>query len=127
MNNRKWNIRNPYQGTAKRVLCVCSAGLLRSPTAANVLHAKFGYNTRACGVDVSHALIPVDEVLVEWADEIVCMGREHSNIIRSQWPEQSHKLKVLGIPDSYSWNDEELKELILFNYVESNNESIGVA
>ena len=47
--NRLGNSRNIYQGKDKRVLCVCSAGLLRSPTAANVLHKEFGYNTRACG------------------------------------------------------------------------------
>ena len=39
---------NPYQGTDKKLLFVCSAGLLRSATAAN-LFAKKGYNTRGCG------------------------------------------------------------------------------
>ncbi len=39
INRNRWgNIDNPYQGSAKKVLCVCSAGMLRSPTAANVLY-----------------------------------------------------------------------------------------
>lgn len=72
--NRKWNSHNEYQGKHKRVLCVCSAGLLRSPTAAWVLsNPPYNFNTRAAGIDVGHALIPVDDVLIEWADEIVCM------------------------------------------------------
>ena len=76
MNNRLYNCKNPYQGDAKKVLCVCSAGLLRSPTAAVVLNREYGYNTRACGTEVGHALIPLDETLMHWADEIVVMDRD---------------------------------------------------
>ena len=41
--NQLANINNPYQGKSKKVLCLCSAGLLRSPTAANVLHREFEF------------------------------------------------------------------------------------
>ena len=48
--NRLGNSKNPYQGDFKKVLCVCSAGLLRSPTAAWVLsNAPFNFNTREIG------------------------------------------------------------------------------
>ena len=48
--NRLHNVRNPNQGPAKRVLCLCSAVLLRSPTVAWVLgKAPYDYNTRAAG------------------------------------------------------------------------------
>jgi len=33
----------------------------------------YDYNTRAAGVNREYALIPVDEYLLAWADEIVCV------------------------------------------------------
>lgn len=72
--NRLYNCKNPNQGMQKRVLCLCSAGLLRSPTVAWVLsNPPYDYNTRAAGVNQEYALIPVDECLISWADEIVCV------------------------------------------------------
>lgn len=69
-NNRIFNSGNPNQGDYKRMLCVCSAGLLRSPTTAYVLsQAPYNYNTRAAGLVADFALIPVDEVLLRWAEE----------------------------------------------------------
>lgn len=78
MLNRLANVNNPYQGSARRVLCVCSAGLLRSPTTAVVLaNEPFNYNTRAAGTSDEFALVPVDQALLTWANEIVCMQLEH--------------------------------------------------
>ena len=57
---------NPYQGKDKRVLFVCSAGLLRSATAARIYASK--YNTRAAG-SANYALVPVSDELIAWADE----------------------------------------------------------
>lgn len=118
MNNRLHNCTNPYQGTAKKVLCVCSAGLLRSPTAANILHAEFGYNTRAAGTSVDFALIPVDNVLVSWADEIVCMSQEQMNFIQAVYSNliQGKTVLTLDIPDNFAYDDPELKETIKLAY-----------
>lgn len=60
---------NPYQGSSKRLLFVCSAGLLRSPTAAAVA-TRLGYNTRSCGSS-HYALIRLSANLIEWADKII--------------------------------------------------------
>lgn len=113
VNNRKHNSKNPYQGDAKKVLCVCSAGLLRSPTAAIVLQREFGYNTRSCGIDNSFALIPFDEVLAHWADEIVIMEQNQMGGIP---PEHVDKVVCLNIRDSYAYMDEELQKLIVEKY-----------
>jgi len=59
--NALHNCTNPHQGTSKKILTVCSGGLLRSPTLANVLHKNYNYNTRSCGVH-DYALIQFDEV-----------------------------------------------------------------
>jgi predicted protein tyrosine phosphatase len=113
------NCRNPYQGDTKKVLCLCSAGLLRSPTAANTLHKKYGYNTRAAGVDEGHALIPVDLVLLAWADEVVCMSAQQENVVRWLYDKNdmaAPKIKCLHIPDSFGYMDPELVELIEKKY-----------
>lgn len=122
MNNRLHNIRNPYQGDAKRVLCVCSAGLLRSPTAAKVLAQEpYNYNTRACGITKEYALIPFDHVLYTWADEVYVMEQWMKDEILEKHMSAFDKIKVLGIEDNYAYNDPELVQLIKdkvdkFNY-----------
>lgn len=112
--NRMYNCKNPYQGKYKRVLCVCSAGLLRSPTTALVLaNEPFNYNTRAAGLDTDHALIAVDDVLLEWADEIVCMTKSQEGELKLK----TDKLVVcLNIPDSFAYRDSRLVTLIKNNY-----------
>lgn len=120
--NRLWNINNPYQGKDKKVLCICSAGLLRSPTAANVLHNEFGFNTRSAGCDIDHALIPIDEVLISWADEIVVMEDYHAEIVTVFADKNMVHipiLTVLNIEDTYEYNDSDLKNLIVERYKES--------
>jgi len=112
------NASNPYQTGTKKVLAVCSAGLLRSPTVANVLHSEYGYNTRAVGASEEYALIVLDPVLIGWADEIVFVEQK---IYDKAWKDFSDLLKkrknvVLNIPDNYEWNNEDLKLIILEQY-----------
>ena len=114
--NRLANCSNRYQGRYKRVLCVCSAGLLRSPTAAWVLsNEPYNYNTRAAGLSKEFALIPIDEVLLTWADQIVCMNAEQAEKIRSMLVDET-PIVVLGIPDSFTYRDEKLVSLIRESY-----------
>jgi len=114
--NRKHNSSNPNQGDAKKVLCVCSAGLLRSPTIAVILSAEpYNYNTRAVGHEVSCALIPLDDVLVGWADEIVCAN---TDALEAVVPVVKGGQIVinLGIPDCYCYMDPDLVEEIKRTY-----------
>ena len=112
--NRMYTAKNPYQGKAKRVLCVCSAGLLRSPTAALVLSQEpFNYNTRAAGLE-DYALIEVDPVLLHWADEVVCMTKDQEARIRLR---TDKPVICLNVPDNYGYRDKELIELIKDNYL----------
>lgn len=114
--NRLYNVRNPFQTDARKVLCVCSAGLLRSPTMANVLHQEYGYNTRAAGCTWEYALIAADEVLVQWADEIVCAEDGVRNELAHKVDLTGKKVIVLHVRDTYEWNDPELRGLILKQY-----------
>jgi len=115
--NRLALVHNPYQGEYKKVLCVCSAGILRSPTAALVLAQEFGYNTRAAGLETEFALIPVDDVLVAWADEIVCMEKWQAEELKLRF-EPTVSVYALGIEDSYNYRDPLLIELIKKNYLD---------
>lgn len=120
MRNRLGNAHNPYQTEAKRVLCVCSAGLLRSPTTANVLHIEYGYNTRAVGVSQEYALIPLDIVHIEWADELVFVEQDVYDLAYNDFKDKlkNKTVVVLGLPNSYSWNDPELVSLIKKQYAD---------
>ena len=116
--NRAINSQNHHQGNHKRVLCVCSAGLLRSPTAALVLSQEpYNYNTRSVGLFSQYALIPIDPVHIIWADEIVCMTPEHEDILLKQFQDIiTAPIKCLNIDDDYAYRSPELIELIKSNY-----------
>lgn len=128
--NRLANVTNPYQGQYRKVLCLCSAGLLRSPTAALVLSQDpFNYNTRAAGVSHEYALVPVDEALIAWADEIVCVEPAVRDELMRRFKDSmvGHKLKVmaderqlkvLNVPDQFSYRDPELMNIIFTQYNE---------
>jgi predicted protein tyrosine phosphatase len=107
---------NKFQGDYKRVLCVCSAGILRSATAAHILcQDPYNFNTRNVGT-ASYALIPLTEDLIQWADEIVCMEPEHEIVVRNKMIEWSYSKPIitLHIEDIYEYRNPELVNLINF-------------
>lgn len=109
--NALWNCRNPNQGAYTKILCLCSAGLLRSPTLAGELY-KRGYNTRAAGVH-DYALVEVDEVLVEWADKIIAVEQSVMDALLHKFPEAKEAdLVVLSIPDKFPFRDGSLVRII---------------
>ena len=124
--NKLATLNNPYQGKAKKVLCLCSAGLLRSPTMANVLHQEYGYNTRAAGVTQEYALIHVSEALLVWADEIICADHEVEFSLKRNWGEELPKATPvynLHIPDEYEWNNADLRLAIKDAYEQRKSSS----
>lgn len=114
-------INNPYQGNYPHILCVCSAGCLRSPTAAVVLaEAPYNFNTRSAGLYDDISIVPVTETLLAWADEIVCMEEYHTVDLarRLQSFGLDKKIINLGIPDNYEYRNPELMQLIKTRYDE---------
>lgn len=100
----------------RRVLCVCSMGLLRSPTAAYVLsQVPYEFNTRACGVEPD-ALVPLTAALVEWAQEIVCMEESHADHVEQYCDGSIAPVYVLGIPDDYEYRSPHLARLVRQRY-----------
>jgi predicted protein tyrosine phosphatase len=104
---REGVVDNPYQGQDKKVLFVCSMGILRSATGARLYAHK--YNTRAAGT-WSDALIPLSPVLMAWANEIVFVNKHNYEMVRDEYDndggqpgdfDKAFTFKVLNIPDSY--------------------------
>jgi len=109
--NALHNCKNGNQGHFKKVLVVCSAGLLRSATTAWVLGNQTDFNVRNCGVH-DYALIRYDEVLHEWADEIIFMEDEHVAAAQFYVGEVKTPYHVLNVPDIYPYRHPDLVKLV---------------
>lgn len=119
--NRTMVAKNDCQGNFKKVLCVCSAGVLRSPTLAEVLsQPPYNFNTRAVGSATEFALIPIDPVHVIWADDIIVFSDDAFasvlNIIESLNEGSSvpfhRKITLFNVPDYYNFRDPELVSIL---------------
>lgn len=117
-------VLNPYQGKHKKVLTVCSAGCLRSPTAAHILSSEpFNFNTRCAGISEEYAIVPVTEALIIWADVILCMDLDQvkhindiqNNVLRdfdSMYEYEFKQVINLEIEDDYAYRDPELVKIM---------------
>lgn len=118
--SRLANAGNPYQGPAPRVLCVCSVGMLRSPTLAWLLsNDPWNYNTRSCGVDFGDALIVLDEVLLTWADVVICMEPRHVHEVEKKLAKMAKKGRPVNptilnfnVPDDFAFRDSRLVSIL---------------
>lgn len=109
---------NPYQGKDKKVLFVCSAGILRSATAARIYAKK--YNTRAAG-SAPYALIPVSHELLLWADEVVFMSENNYLATKIKFDLDEIRARgtiitVLNIPDDFDHMDADLIRIFEQDY-----------
>jgi len=115
-------VNNRYQrfDEHKRVVTVCSGGCLRSPTAAVVLAgAPWHYNTRSAGLTREFAIVVYDDVLHNWADEIVVMEKHMRHEIEMRYPDDNTPIIVLGIQDTFCYRDPDLMRLISDKYIEA--------
>jgi predicted protein tyrosine phosphatase len=122
-------IHNSHQGKIKKVLTVCSAGCLRSPTAAHILSSDpWNYNTRCVGASEEYAIVPVTEALIVWADVILVMNvfqQKHINDMQNKiaahfenmyggmYADFEYKQVIdLDIDDNYGYRDPELVRIM---------------
>jgi predicted protein tyrosine phosphatase len=96
-----------------RLLFVCSANALRSPTAEAVFSQYHGVEATSAGTN-HDAENPVSGDLIEWADLIFAMERSHRKIIQQRFASVigSKKILVLGIPDKYQFMDPGLVNIL---------------
>lgn len=103
-----------HDGATKlKVLFICTANRLRSPTAETIFSGRPGLEVKSAGVG-EEATVPVSVELLEWADLIFVMEKRQRNIIQSKFKEiyQRKRIICLYIPDDFEFMDPELISLL---------------
>lgn len=122
---------NAYQGQHRKVLTVCSAGCLRSPTAAHILSSPpWNFNTRCAGTSSEYAIVPVTEALIAWADIILVMDSDQQKYVNDMqnkifndmdnwgYDFQYKQVINLEIEDNYDYRNPKLVEIMTEKFKE---------
>lgn len=88
---------------------MCSRNQWRSRTAEDLFRRRPGLEVRSAGTAAS-ARVKVSQKLLEWADRVLVMEREHAAILRKRFGFRD--AECLEIPDEYEFMDPELVELL---------------
>ncbi|WP_210240326.1 hypothetical protein [Amaricoccus solimangrovi] len=96
-----------------KVLFVCTANKLRSPTAERVFRDWPGIEAISAGTDPASPR-PLTKELVASADMIFAMEKHHREWIRKKFKERPSDGKIfdLGIPDEFERDDPVLVKLL---------------
>ncbi len=96
-----------------RLLFICSQNRLRSPTAEQVFADRPGLETASAGTNRG-ADNPLSPELVEWADVIFVMEKQHQRKLSQNFGAYLRGKRVicLGIPDDYEFLQPELVEAL---------------
>ena len=98
---------------ARKLLFVCDANRLRSPTAEAIFSSYPNLEVKSAGL--SHeATVPLSLELLDWADVIFVMEKRHRNLIHSRFKDlyQRKRIICLYIPDEFEFMDPELVQLL---------------
>ncbi len=92
-----------------KLLFICNQNQNRSKTAEELFKDKF--ETRSAGL---YNEKPVTKEQLEWADIIVVMEDEQRLELSKRFPRIYMKKKIisLNVPDTYSYGQSELKEIL---------------
>jgi predicted protein tyrosine phosphatase len=96
-----------------RILFVCTANKLRSPTAEDVFRDWPGFEVISAGTD-SEAPRPLTKELVASADMIFAMENHHRERIRKKFKKRppDDRIITLHIPDEFERGDPDLIALL---------------
>jgi predicted protein tyrosine phosphatase len=96
-----------------RILFVCTANKLRSPTAEDVFRDSPGIEAISAGTDAESPR-PLTKELVASADMIFAMENHHRERIRKKFKQRppDNRIITLHIPDEYERGDPELIALL---------------
>lgn len=97
----------------RRLLFICSQNRLRSPTAEQVFADRPGLETASAGTRRG-ADNPLSAELVDWADVIFVMEKQHQRKLSDNFKAQLRGKRVicLGIRDDYQFMQPELVDLL---------------
>lgn len=97
----------------KRLLFLCSQNKLRSPTAEEVFADCQDVEVDSAGLN-NDAVVALSEEQIEWADVIIVMEKSHKERLNRKFNHAlgGKRVAVLGIPDKYSFMDEDLIRML---------------
>ena len=97
----------------KKLLFVCSQNRLRSPTAEHLFANWTGLETASAGLNTG-ADVPLSIELIEWADIIFVMEKNHRHKLSNKFKTHLKNKRVicLNIPDNYKYMEPALIELL---------------
>jgi predicted protein tyrosine phosphatase len=97
----------------RNYLFVCSQNRLRSPTAEHIFADAPGIATVSAGTN-NDAENPLTDELVDWADFIFVMERQHRTKLQKKHKAalKDKRLVVLDIPDEYEFMEPALVRLL---------------
>jgi len=93
------------------ILFVCSEGLIRSPTAADMVETQPNVCALYCGINAKYSM-QLNKQLLDWGDRVIVFGQTNRSKIRRKFKGYSHKITCWNIPDEFYPNQPELKQLI---------------
>jgi predicted protein tyrosine phosphatase len=96
-----------------KILFVCTVNRLRSATAHKIYEDDERFEVKSAGTDKSaNTVISFD--ILNWADTILVMEKQHRNFIRNKFPDiyKNKKIICLYIPDIYDYMQTELISIL---------------
>ncbi|WP_332774519.1 low molecular weight protein tyrosine phosphatase family protein [Polaromonas sp.] len=96
-----------------RLLFICSQNRWRSPTAEQVFSEQTGVECSSAGLN-HDAENPLTPELIEWAELIFVMEREHKAKLSTRFKEflRGKRVICLDIPDNYKFMEPALVKLL---------------
>jgi len=96
-----------------KLLFVCTINKMRSATAHKIYENDIRFEVKSAGTDKTANTVLTAEML-NWAESIVVMEKQHRNYIRKHFPEiyRTKKIVCLYIPDIYDYMQPELIEIL---------------
>jgi len=96
-----------------KILFVCTVNRMRSATAHRIYENDSRFEVKSAGTDKT-ANVVLSEELLNWADAIVVMEKNHRNFIRDKYIKlyNSKKIVCLYIPDDYDYMQPELVAIL---------------
>jgi predicted protein tyrosine phosphatase len=97
----------------KNVLFVCGQNRLRSPTAEQVFAQRADLEVASAGTN-NDADVPLSSELIDWADLIVVMEKQHRAKIQKRFRQSLNGKRIicLDIPDDYEFMEPALVNLL---------------
>jgi predicted protein tyrosine phosphatase len=96
-----------------KILFVCTINRMRSATAHKIFEDDPRFDVKSAGTDKLAATILSPELL-EWADAVVVMEKQHRSYIRAKHSSyyNTKKIVCLYIPDEYDYMQSELISIL---------------